>query len=85
FYVVRQVGTGRYQVTNGSVTGVVRLVGEGDLKAGEAHLLVIPFGASEFEHAKVIHNRSVKTWEGKSYAWSLEAATKAGEADLPLA
>jgi hypothetical protein len=26
----------------------------------------------------------VKTWEGHSYKWSLEAAAEAGEADMPL-
>lgn len=83
FYVVRQVGTGRYQVTNGTVTGVVRLVGAGALKAGEAHLEVVPFGAGgAVEHARILHNRTVKTWEGNVYKWSLDAATEVGQADI---
>lgn len=85
FYVVRQVGTGRYQVTNGSVTGVVRLADAGPLEQGEAHLVVNPFGDdNDDEYARVIHNRSVKTWEGHSYKWSLEAAAAVGECDMPL-
>lgn len=81
YYIVRQVGTGRYQVTNGTLTGVVRLVAAGALQEGEAHVIVKPFGGAD-EYAKVIHNRSVKTWAGKSYAWSTNAATVAGQADI---
>lgn len=82
YYIVRQVGTGRYQVTNGTHTGVVRLVAAGTLQEGEAHLIVKPFGGAD-EYARVIHNRSVKTWAGKSYAWMPNvAATATGQADL---
>lgn len=85
FYVVRQVGTGRYQVTNGAVTGVVRLADAGPLEQGEAHLVVNPFGDdNDDEYVRIIHNRSVKTWEGHSYKWSLEAAAAEGECDMPL-
>lgn len=85
FYVVRQVGTGRYQVTNGTVTGVVRLADAGPLTEGEAHLVVNPFGDdNDDEYARLIHNRSVKTWEGHSYKWSLDAAAAEGECDMPL-
>lgn len=85
FYILRQVGTGRYQVTNGSVVGVVRLVAAGTLAEGEAHLEVTPFGGAPVEYARMIHNRSVKTWEDKSYAWSIEPATEIGQADLDMA
>lgn len=81
YYIVRQVGTGRYQVTNGTLTGVVRLVAAGTLQEGEAHCIVKPYGESN-EYARVIHNRSVKTWSGKSYSWSTVAATAAGQADI---
>ena len=80
YYIVRQVGTGRFQVTNGSLTGVVRLVAAGTLQEGEAHAIVKPHGGGADEYARVIHNRSVKTWSGNSYAWSTAATTTAGQA-----
>lgn len=85
FYITRQVGTGRYQVSNGTVTGVVRLVAAGTLAVGEAHLEVTPFGGAPVEYARMIHNRSVKTWDSNVYKWSVEAATELGQADLDMA
>lgn len=82
YYIVRQVGTGRFQVTNGSLTGVVRLVAAGTLQEGEAHAIVKPHGGGADEYARVIHNRSVKTWSGNTYAWSTAATTTAGQAML---
>jgi hypothetical protein len=79
YYIVRQVGTGRFQVTNGTLTGVVRLVGAGALQHGEAHVIVKPFGGAD-EYARVIHNRTVKTWSGNVYKWNDAAAAAAGEA-----
>lgn len=81
YYIVRQIGTGRYQVTNGTHTGVVRLVAAGTLQEGEAHLIVKPYGGSD-EYARVIHSRTVKTWAGNSYAWSTTAATVTGQANV---
>lgn len=80
YYIVRQVGTGRFQVTNGTNTGVVRLVAAGTLQEGEAHVIVKPHGGGADEYAKVIHNRSVKTWAGNTYAWSINTTTTAGQA-----
>jgi hypothetical protein len=82
FYVVRQVGTGRYQVTNGSVVGVVRLADAGPLAAGEAHLVINPAGDNADEYAKVIHNRSIKTWEGNNYKWDQFSGTEVGTANI---
>ena len=82
YYIVRQVGTGRFQVTNGTLTGVVRLVAAGTLQEGEAHCIVKPFGGAD-EYARVIHNRSVKTWSGNRYTWAAGlAATAAGQATV---
>lgn len=86
FYIMRQIGTGRYQVTNGTLVGAVRLIDGEPLEAGKACLEVVPFGGEgSIEYARVIHNRSVKTWDGNNYRWSTEAAVAEGEADLPFA
>jgi hypothetical protein len=37
------------------------------------------------EHARVLFNRTVKTWEGNRYTWSVLGAAQVGDADLPLA
>lgn len=83
FWIVRQVGTGRFQVTNGAKVGVVRLVGQAPAKAGEATVIVKPFNGSD-EFARIIYNRTVTTWERNNYKWSRESAAVEGEADLPL-
>ena len=83
FYIVRQVGTGRYQVTDGSRVGVVRLVGETPSAPGEGAILVYPF-EGEPEYAKKIHNRTVVTHSGNTYKWSVESATETGQADFIL-
>jgi hypothetical protein len=84
FYIVRQVGTGRYQVTNGSVTGVVRLVAAGTLTSGQAHLKATPFGGSP-EYIRILHGRTIKTWEGNTFSWSGDDANATGEATMRFA
>ena len=85
-YILRQVGTGRYQVTDGTNTGVVHLVDTAPAAAGQATIVVTPFGGSPVEYARVINNRTVKTWENHSYDWNPNVlATLAGQADLPVA
>ena len=84
-YILRQVGTGRYQVTDGTHTGVVRLSNATPTQSGQATIVVTPFGGGPTQHARVINNRSVKTWEDHSYAWNPNvAATKVGQANLPV-
>lgn len=43
-----------------------------------------PLTFGPVEYARVIFNRSVKTWQGHRYSWSTEDATKFGQANLPL-
>ena len=87
-FVKRQVGTGRFQAED-SVTGhlgAVRIVnGALPLEPGQATIAVTPFGGGPVEYARVIHNRSVKTWQDHQYRWSILPAGKAGDADLPMA
>ena len=83
-YIVKQVGTGRYLVTDGTKSGVVRLVAAAPAKAGEGQLVVNKFGGGT-EAVKVIHNRTIKTWSGASFAWSLAAAAKTGEVTMRFA
>lgn len=84
-YILRQVGTGRYQVTDGTHTGVVRLVNATPTIAGQAIILVTPFGGGAAQHARVINNRSVKTWEDHSFEWNPNvSATASGQANLPV-
>ena len=83
-YILRQVGTGRYQVTDGTHIGVVRLINTTPTAAGQATIIVSPFGGGT-EHARVINNRSVKTWEDHSYEWNPNIlATLATQANLPV-
>lgn len=82
FWIVRQVGTGRYQVTNGTKVGVVKLVDAMPDAPGEGVIIVTPFGASQVEYASKIFNRTVKTFDGNSYMWSADAATEEGQADF---
>jgi hypothetical protein len=82
FYVVRQVGTGRYQVTNGSKSGVVKLVDALPTAPGEGVIVVRPFGTDLLEFAKKIHNRTVVTFDGNTYKWSRDPAEENGQADL---
>lgn len=84
YYVVRQVGTGRYQVTNGTNTGVVKLVDALPTAPGEGVIVITPFGATQKEFARTIHNRTVRTFDGNTYKWSAEAAVEEGQADLPF-
>lgn len=84
YYVVRQVGTSRYQVTNGTKTGVVKLVDALPDAPGEGVIIIKPFGLSQVEYAKKIHNRTVVTFDDNTYMWSKEAANANGEADLPF-
>jgi hypothetical protein len=84
FYVIRQVGTGRYQVTNGDKVGVVKLTDALPTMAGEGVIIIKPYGAAQVEYARKIQNRSVTTFDGNTYKWSSAAATEEGQADLPF-
>ncbi len=84
FWIIRQVGTGRYQVTNGTKVGVVKLVDALPVAAGEGTIEINVFGSSVREYASKIFNRTVKTFDGNSYKWSAETATEVGQADLPF-
>lgn len=81
YWIIRQVGTGRYQVTNGTKTGVVKLVDALPDAPGEGVIEVHPFeGVTEY--ASKIFNRTVKTFDGNSYKWSADPATEEGYADF---
>jgi hypothetical protein len=85
-YIVKQTGTGRYSVTDGVHTGVVHLVAGMPANPGEATIVVTPFGGAPVEHAKIIYNRTVSTWEDHNYEWNANVlATVVGQSDLPVA
>ncbi len=82
-YIIRQVGTGKYEVTDGVYTGVVALMAAGSVTSGFAQLVIAPYGLSD-EYASKIYNRSIRTFAGNSYMWSTVAASETGQADLPF-
>ena len=82
-WIVRQRGTGVYEITNGSLTERLPLQNGLPTAGGQASLSVDPFG-SGIEFARVILNRTVKTWAGNVYRWSTDPADETREADLPL-
>ena len=45
-YILRQTGSHRYMVTNGTTTGIVTLVGAPITQPGQARLAVTPFGGA---------------------------------------
>lgn len=68
FYVKRQTGTSRYEVSNGTTSGFVRLV-EVVSSPGEG---VIKFDIDGTEErAKKIQNRTVVTFSNKVYKWDI--------------
>lgn len=83
FFILSQKGTGRYKVTNGIKTGIVRLVDGDPTEAGEASVEVTVFNQVEKEFARVIHNRTVKTYAGKKHRWSFDVASEEVTAQLP--
>lgn len=83
-WIVEQVATGEFIVTNGTVTDRVELQASLPTAPGEGAIEVTIFGGGN-EYAKNVSAHRVKTFEGGDYSWSLEAATEAGQADLPLA
>ena len=84
FWISRQVGTGRYEVTNGERKGVVKLVDVLPTNPGEGVIVVKQFEGSYYEYAKKIHNRTVVTFDGNVYKWSVDPATNEAEADFIL-
>ena len=80
-YIVKQVGTGRYLVHNGTVSGVVKLTAGTAAAAGEGYVTVSPYGGGT-KYAKTINAHTVKTQDGYVYKWSTAAAAVTGEADL---
>jgi flagellar capping protein FliD len=82
-WIVAQKGVNKYIVTDGTHTGLVRLTDGSAATAGEAYIDVAVFGGGT-EHAKQINAHTVKTHAGHVYRWSTSAASKAGEADIPL-
>lgn len=83
-WIVEQVATGEFIVTDGTAEDRVELGSALPTAAGEGALEVAVFGGGT-EFARNILAHRVKTFEGGDYDWSLEAATEAGQADLPLA
>lgn len=83
FWIVKQKGTRRFEVSNGSKSGIITLT-DGDVTEGFGVVLVMPYGGGPIEHARTIYNRTVKTFEGNSYKWSTESASSSGEADLDM-
>jgi len=83
-WIVEQVATGEFIVSDGSVTDRVELQAETVTAAGQARIVVTVFGGGT-EYAKNVLAHRVKTFEGGNYIWSLTAAAAAGHADVALA
>jgi hypothetical protein len=83
-WIVEQVATGEYIVTNGTYTARIELVNHTPAAEGEGAITVTPYGSSA-EHAKNILSHRVKTFEGGNYKWGKTPAAHTGEANIPLA
>ena len=83
-YIVEQVATGEFIVTDGAVEDRVELQAAPVTAAGQGRIAVSVFGGGT-EYARNVLSHLVKTFQGGNYPWSLEAADDAREADLPLA
>jgi len=83
-WIVKQVATGEYYVTDGTVLDRAELQAATVTGAGQARIVVTVYGGGT-EYAKNVLAHRVKTFEGGNYIWSLSAASAAGEADVALA
>jgi hypothetical protein len=82
FYIVKQKGTGKYLVSNGSRSGVVELVSTVPSSAGQGAIIVVPYNTIVNEFVKKINNRSVVTFSGLTYYWSEDSANSSNEVDF---
>jgi len=81
-YIVKQVGTRRFVITNGSVTKTCSLAQKAsdvtsltNLTPGLCTILLTPLGASTPEHIRYIAATKCVTIESNTYAWHLGSAT----------
>ncbi|KKM86311.1 hypothetical protein LCGC14_1280370 [marine sediment metagenome] len=86
-WIVRQRTNLKYEITDGTNTGVLSLIsGTGQAPAGFATLRVVPVGEGPTEYLRSLHGNTVKTWQGNIYSWvhQLEGktATEKGQADF---
>lgn len=83
-WILEQVATGEFRVTDGTVEDRVELQADAPAAAGEGRIAVQVYGGGT-EYARNILSRRVKTFEGGNWDWELTPANKVGMADLPLA
>ncbi len=79
-WIVNQVGTTRFNVTNDGTTIYTVLLADStslaaSLTAGYGTILVVPPGGGSNQHAMKIYDAGVITTEGNSYPWSLAGQT----------
>lgn len=85
-WIVRQRSNLKYEITDGTNTGVLSLInGTGQAPAGFATLRVSPVSTGT-QYVRSIHGKTVKTFQGDIWSWihQLEGktATEKGQADF---
>lgn len=76
-------------IINTKIQGMRFVMSSQVVEAGLASMVVkpvvseSPLSYGPDEHVKVLFNKTVRTWQGNRYMWSVEPAIKVGQADLP--
>jgi hypothetical protein len=84
YWATKQTGTVRYEVTNGTKTGIIKLVDHTPTQPGEGTIEISIFGSTDRQYAKKINNRTITTFSGNTYSWSINPAELSNQANLPF-
>jgi len=74
-YILKQISTIRFQVSDGVNTGEVTLQAGPITGPGQGRIDVTPFGGGPIEYASKINDRTVVTFEDHRYSYDLHATS----------
>lgn len=87
-HIVKQIGSTRYVVSDGSVTKTCTLASTTaaatTLVAGKMTIEIVPHGGGAAQHVKNLSAFIAFTTEGNRLSWKLANTTKAGEGKLAV-
>lgn len=87
-YIVKQIGSTRYVVSDGSITKTCSLASTTDvatsLVEGKMTIEIVPHGGGAAQHVKNLSAFIAFTTEGNRLSWKLENTSKAGEGKLAV-
>lgn len=87
-HIVKQIGSTRYVVSDGSTTKTCTLASTTaaatTLVAGKMTIEIVPHGGGAAQHVKNLSAFIAFTTEGNRLSWKLENTTKAGEGKLAV-